>query len=159
MSKQFIPTRGTPCEICEDRTGDCRTTQIQLGNVSVTQHLCLKQPDGGDTPTHKYFGLTKDGLWGKYIAFNELPDKNSHTQEEKRRWQRERENRLKQQKQAELQKLANSLSIEERDRVIRLLHKYWGLSRADRQRIRDRSFTDEQINQRCYFSLSAFPKC
>ncbi|MFB2920206.1 MULTISPECIES: plasmid replication protein, CyRepA1 family [Aerosakkonema] len=160
MSKGFTPTRrSAACSICGDFKGDCRTGQITLSSIPVTLHLCMKQPDGGDTPSHKYFGLTKDGLWGKYVVWQELPQKPSPwTEEEKQRYLQEKERHKQEREKIERHKLANCLSVEQRDRIIRRLHKHWGLSTADRQRIRDRGLSDRQIDEGCYFSLSAFPE-
>lgn len=119
----------------------------------------MKQPDGGDTASHKYLGLTKNELWGKYIAWEELPQNSfTWTEQEKQRYFQERERQKQHREEIERYKLANSLSIEQRDRAIRRLHKYWGLSTADRQRLRDRGLTNQQIDEGCYFSLSAFPE-
>lgn len=63
MSK-FTPTRrGNPCQICGDTSLKCRETESVLLCMTITD--IHNQPSG-----FKFLGVTKDGLWGKFIQDN-----------------------------------------------------------------------------------------
>jgi hypothetical protein len=64
-----------------------------------------------------------------------------------------REEKLQRQQQRQL----STLSIEQRDKAIRRMHSQIGLSRSDRNLLKQtRGMTDSQIDRGLYFSLASY---
>jgi hypothetical protein len=61
--------------------------------IAATMHLCMEYSDGCDASGFKYFGPTQNGYWGKYVALQDLPDREEQTEEQKERWKRKQEDR------------------------------------------------------------------
>lgn len=162
MSK-FTPTkRGNPCEVCQNTSGKCRNTLVDFssGNKCITAaiHLCMDFPDGCDGPDFKYLGTTKDGLWGKYIALQDLPNQEERTEEQRQRWRSEQEERKLERLRAEHKLHAQSLTEEQRDREIRKLLAQLGLNQANRQDLMRRGLSDELIKSGQFRSVEQWQK-
>lgn len=66
MSK-FTPTnRSTPCPICGDTKGKCRTTASELV-------LCMTNAGNSHVSGWKHIGDAYDGLWGKFFPAGDRP--------------------------------------------------------------------------------------
>jgi hypothetical protein len=98
----------------------------------------------------KCIGHTRDGLWGQF----KFDDSQEWSQQQRFQWQQENQRRRNEQasKQKELAKSA--LPIEDRDRAIRKLHSYLGISARHRDDLRSRGLTDDQIDQLLYFTIT-----
>ena len=130
-SKILATNRSNPCDLCGDIKGKCR----KADNLNLCMTL------SGQIAGYRYLGLTKDGLWGKYV-----PDDGQDLSQEdrERRWQEQRILR-EQRAQEEAQRHAQSLPASERDQLYRQLLGQLTLHPADRADLHRRGFTDEQI--------------
>lgn len=135
MSKNFIPTRkGNPCQLCDDTKGKCRETSGVF--------LCMTFGDASShIPGFKFIGRTKDDLWGKWVK----DDGHTWTDQERQQRRQERKRLREQHAHDEQQKCAIALPAEERDRYYQKLLNQLGLHPADREDLRRRGLTDEQI--------------
>ncbi|MGK7915055.1 MAG: hypothetical protein AB4038_05830, partial [Prochloraceae cyanobacterium] len=142
---KFTPAkRNNPCPICGDTSGDCR----HLDNGLI---LCHDFIDGDASVNGwRWIKSSKCGVWGVFV-----PDKgqNNFDPEEWKQRRREREKRKKQKLQ---QKFNTALSAKERDKAIRRLHKYIGLTSRHRELLKKRGLTDQQIESGLYFSISPY---
>lgn len=137
-----------PCPICEDFSGKCRQ-----GKQDESYWQCMTYADSKKCEVvngFKCIGQISNGLWSAF-----KPD-NSQDWSEQQRLEWQRENQQRQQKKAkEQEKLAkDALPIEERDRAIRKLHKYFGLSAHHREDLHRRGLSDEVIETNLYFSVT-----
>ena len=64
MSKFISVSRRNPCPVCENTSGNCRTTDGDL-------ILCMTHD--GALPGWHYLGQSKDYLWGKYLPESDRP--------------------------------------------------------------------------------------
>jgi hypothetical protein len=100
-------------------------------------------------------GITKDGLWTKYVPYKEreeTPKQPSKTREQL-------ENERKQQLEAELKRLREtSLPIDERDYYYRKLSKELGLLESDKQKLLRRGLSEEDIQEGMFFSITPYKK-
>ncbi|PHV61071.1 hypothetical protein CSQ80_17580 [Cyanobacterium aponinum IPPAS B-1201] len=106
----------------------------------------------GDDFSHlglKFIGQTSNGLWGKYIRTS---DDGHYADERKRLAQKAREEREKAQKA----QYESGLTIAERDKNIRLLHKHLGLTTAHRKELHRRGLTEDQIEKGLFFSVRGY---
>ena len=140
MSQIFRPTRKTnPCEICGDETGRCRQISTELS-------LCMNLTEA--IAGYKYLGRTKDGLWGKYLLDG------GQTDEDRQRWHQE----IARRRAAEAKRHAESMPTLERDRQYRQLLDQLHLHPADREDLRRRGLTDEQIRDWGVVSVEKWQK-
>lgn len=143
-NQRFTATnRNNSCPICEKTNGNCRLTQDN-------GILCMTYADGygaSNHPVYRFTKPTKDGLWGIYY-----PRRDNDYDREK--WELEKEIRKAQRKNEKKKRSKAALSTEEMDKALRKLHRYIGLTEKDREHLRDRGLTDEQINAGLFFSVS-----
>lgn len=92
-------------------------------------------------PGFRFIGLTDDRLWGKWVPNNEQ----TLTQEEREQRRQELNRRRQERAAAEAQRRAEALPAIERDRLYRLLLAQLPLHPADREDLKRRGLTDEQI--------------
>ena len=145
MSNWKRTNRSGSCPICDNTNGDCR--------ISHESELVLCIKNYSDDFRHlgyKFTQPTKNGLWGIYVPLRDY-DKD-YSEARKETYQKAKQEREK----AKLESHKDGLSVDERDKNIRLIHQYLGLSRSDRQKLRERGLTDEQINNGLYFSVKGY---
>lgn len=138
MSKFKATNRNNPCPVCEDVKGKCRI--LLDGGV-----LCMTSVDGygmENHPKYRHVKPTKNGSWGTYY-----PRRDNDFDREQ--WLREKEAR--QVKQEETNQAA--LSIEVRNRDIRLTLNQLSLNDGDRRALYRRGFTDADIEKLGYKSV------
>lgn len=129
QGKLLITTRNNPCPICGDTKGKCRT--------SLPLVLCMNEFEGRFTPQgFKYLGLTKDGLWGKYLEISDRPDRYIPPQREEKPIKKE-----------------ESLSEKERDRAIRAISSALGLRNVDKEDLEKRGLSEDYIEKNLFFSV------
>lgn len=138
MLKPF--SRSNPCPIC-DGGADCRYDTE--GNLILCHGHIDFDPDHPDW----HFTRPSDtGVWGVFV-----PRRDERFDRD--RWlEQKAERELKQQREREARAL-DSLPIEERDRAIRSLSSYIGLSGRHKQDLIDRGLTDSQIKAGLFFSV------
>jgi hypothetical protein len=134
-------SRSNPCPICEGGA-DCR--------YSTDEELILCHGHIDFDPNHPNWRFVKPastGVWGVFAPRkDERFDRNQWLEQKA-----ERELRAKREKEA---RALASLPIEERDKAIRGVSSYIGLSRRHRQALLDRGLTDEQIEAGLFFSVN-----
>ena len=139
---KFIPTnRANPCPICSDTTGDCRYTNNEV------QILCHDNIDfDPNHPDWHYLKPSSNGVWGVFVPRrDEKFDRDA--------WDRQRRERELLEKQRREKYAQESLPVEARDKAIRKLHRYWGLTTSDRNSLSERGLTEEQIEKGLFFSI------
>lgn len=131
------------CPICIGTRSDCRQN-IHSGLIHC-RHDVLSAVG------YKCVGEVK---WGFYLwAFN---DQLSHSEAEWEQLRRERAAQKEKRLKEEAEQYAQSLSVEERDHLLRKLHRQLGLCTKHRQALRERGLTDAQIDAGLFFSISPF---
>jgi hypothetical protein len=133
----YISTnRSNPCPLCDKTNGNCRTFE-DSPNV-----LCMTFTDSF-TPIagFRFIGLTEDRLWGKWVP----NDSQKLSQDERDDRQRELNRRRQERAEAEVQRRAEALPPQERDRLYRMLLAQLPLHPADRSDLHRRGLSDEQI--------------
>jgi len=132
--------RGNPCPVCGG-TKHCRTNK-ETGLIHCR----------GDNPSSDYQFLKED-KWG-FRIFKHKDDiekeKNKTKKQQREEKRRQREERDRQRKE----QLKQQLTIEERDKAIRRLLSQLNLNATDREKLRGRGLTDDQINEAGYRSVS-----
>ncbi|TRU84795.1 MAG: hypothetical protein EWV76_03745 [Microcystis novacekii Mn_MB_F_20050700_S1] len=139
MLKSF--SRSNPCPIC-DGSADCRY------DPDGALILCHGHIDFD--PNHPNWRFVKPSstlVWGVFVPRKDERFDRNQWREQKA----ERELRAKREKEA---RALASLPIEERDKAIRSISEYIGLSRRHRQALLDRGLTDEQIKAGLFFSVA-----
>lgn len=141
---KFIPTsRHNPCPLCCDISGDCRHTE----NGLILCHDFID--DDPQIAGWRWKKSSQCGVWGVFA-----PD-DGQTYDPQLFEQR----RLEREKQARLYRVARAktaLGVDERDKAIRRIHKYVGLSLRHRQMLRERGLSDQQINDGLFFSIAPY---
>lgn len=138
---RFEPySRRNPCPIC-DGGSDCRyISESDLVLCHGFTDLDSGHPDWA-------FSKTADsGVWG--VHYRRRDERFDRSQWLERKAERE----LKARREKEARAL-DSLPIEERDRAIRSLSSYIGLSGRHKQALIDRGLTDSQIEAGLFFSI------
>jgi len=144
---KFIPSsKHLPCPICDDSKGKCRTKEdngksfVLCMNVSnsfkgevVNGYKCIN-PNGRDAWGSTWVQLLDDEGYNPELA-------------QKRRQQAEKEERRYQ------QFLKSGLSRGERDKNIRLLSRYLGLSKSHRENLKQRGLSAQVIAEGGFFSV------
>lgn len=142
---KFQPTNGSnPCPICHKTNGNCRNPHEKLV-------LCRTFADaiGESINGYKFIGNTSDHGWGKFIE----EDNNSDWDETRRK---EYEAYKIAEEQARQEQFKGSLSVEERDKNIRIIIKTLGLTFEHRQELKGRGLTDEEIEKGKFCSIKPF---
>ena len=138
---RFTPTNHrNSCPICQDVSGDCRTTQDNL-------ILCHSFIDvDSDVAGYKWTKASSNGVWGVHI----LDDGKEFDREQYERYlaQKEAQERDKKQFLAD-----NALDADGRDRAIRKLASKVGLKDHHREDLRNRGLSDAKIEGGLYFSI------
>lgn len=142
MPKYLSTSQSNPCPVCGKTNGNCRTTANNV-TLCMTNVGTLESHING----HKNIGLTKDGTWTKFVLENA-----NYNQESKREYQKYQEA----QERAKQEQFKGSLSIEERDKNIRLISEYLGLSKADKNELLRRGLNEKQIKEGCYATIKPF---
>ena len=140
---KFKPTRsGSPCPLCGDTSGKCRTTSSDLV-------LCMTLESA---PGYRSLGLTTNSAWTKFI-----PDRDETTEQ---REQRYRDNHLRKQlaAQAEAQRHAEAMPAQKRDYYYRQLLSQLSLHPEDRADLERRGYSPEQIKDAGYKSVERFQR-
>jgi len=142
MKNKLIPTRyDNPCPICAKTNGNCR----------ITNELILCMSFAGTIESHvngyKNIGDTTDHNWAKFI-----PNTGSYTSEKKKQYKQFKEA----EEQAKLERFKGSLTIEERDKNIRAISEYLGLSEKDHQHLKERGLSDEEIKKGYFCTVKPF---
>lgn len=140
------PTRRhNPCFLCGNITGKCR----QLEEL----HMCMEITDGYNTPPGlQFIGLTKDGMWGKFVV------ERQSSAFEREAWRQFREQIKKQRVEAERKQLSGLLNERERDGAIRQILSQLNLSVLHRADLQRRGLTDEQIAEGMFRSVKQWQK-
>lgn len=148
LALRFIPTKPhNPCPICSDLRGKCR----QSGSL----RLCMTLTDGRETvPGFKFLGLTKDGLWGKWIE----QDDGSWNEADRLRWRKAQNQKRQRQAAREAEQRAIALSARERDRLNRALLEQLTLDPRDRADLQRRGFQNEAIERSQFRSVEPYQK-
>ncbi len=138
---KFTPTNHrNPCPICQDTSGDCRTTQ----DNRILCHSFIDTDSG--IGGWKWAKTSSNDVWGIHI----LDDGKKFNREQ---YERNQELR-KAQKRVRQQFLAdNALDADGRDKAIRKLSRYVGLSARDKQSLLDRGLTTQDIESGLFFSI------
>ncbi|HEY9602998.1 MAG TPA: hypothetical protein V6C85_15390, partial [Allocoleopsis sp.] len=142
MSK-FIPTRrGNPCPVCDKTNGHCKQNQDD-----PDYWLCAGRLDAGLYEVlngYKCLGDTSDRGWKQFKLVSSIDaERSPHTRLS-----------LKPGKpKAKAHSTHSVLSVEARDKAIRLLCQHFGLLTKHSQSLRDRGLSDSQIKSRLYFSI------
>lgn len=130
------------CPICNGARTDCRE--------NTKSGLIHCRYDAIGTPAGWRF-VGEDSIGFNMWIVNDGRELDSFLWETQRQQlAAERERRLA----AEAERLAQSLSVDERDRNIRKIHAQIGLSSRHRQNLRDRGLTPAQIDAGKYFSIA-----
>lgn len=148
----FTPTRKTdPCPICSDVSGKCRSHQggeiflcmaysdSRLGE-SVNKHKCIKQNQGKGWSTWK---IDNSAEW---------------TEEQRLEWQLRNQQRKARLEIEESQRQATALLVEEKDKQYRKLLAELPLEDDDRKDLKNRDFTDQQIDLCGFKSVKQWQK-
>jgi hypothetical protein len=93
---------------------------------------------------YKYLGMDKTNVWSKYrlIEGDFVQSRDNHNREVKEK-----------KATVQLESIKGNLSIEERDKNIRLIYKYLGLSNRDRNSLFQRGLSNEDIENGYFFSI------
>nr|MDJ0592996.1 hypothetical protein [Pleurocapsa sp. MO_226.B13] len=143
---RFTPTNHrNPCPICQDASGDCRTTPDHL----ILCHSFIDLDSG--IAGFKWTKVSSNGVWGVHV-----PDNGKE-------FDREQYERYLAQKQAQerdqKQFLAdNALDADGRDRAIRKLARHVGLNSRDRKDLTRRGLSDAKIEAGLFFSLDPWKR-
>lgn len=140
LQEKLFPTKATsPCPICEDISGDCRTRD----NIV----LCHTWVHGVENKLYKYRKPSQDLIWGVYTLRSE-PKTFAESLEE----QEARHDRLRKIVEATERRWRESLDRQQRDSQIRTLATV-GLAQRHREELYRRGLTDAQIEESLYFSV------
>ena len=132
--------RGNPCPVCHG-IKDCKSS------LSSKLVLCHTHVDyDPDIAGWNYRG-NSIGVWGQFF-----PDEGKEGTFDREAWLRQKEEDQRRQKAAR----KNALGRDGRDNAIRQLHKHIGLSTPDRDRLRNRGLTDDQIEKYQFFSKNGY---
>jgi len=147
-NKGFTPTRAyNPCQICSDISGKCRETESVL--------LCMNITDGHSTTNNfKFIGLTKDGLWGKFVS----DDGQNFTQQQREQWQQEQKLQKLLRLKAEKHRRLRSLSESDRNKEIKNIFSQLDLKPDHKADLQRRGLTDEEITALEFRSVEQWQK-
>ncbi len=135
MSRDFTPLKSN-CPVCNGARKDCR--QSRSSNLIFCRYTDAN-PIGFKFIKEDVHGF---GVWAEAKA-------DEWSQEQREEYQR----RKRERERFEQQQLSDTLSIPDRNRAIKKLHKYLGLGSKHRENLRERSLTDAQIEAGYFFSI------
>ena len=134
------------CPICNGAKKNC--SQSTITNLVFCRDSQANPIDWVFLKTDK-LGF---GIW----AYK--PDTEAWNEQRREEWKRERELERKREEKRKEERRKRSLSDLERDREIRTLLRQLSLSDRDRQRLKNRGFTEKQIEANQYRSLRVWQK-
>lgn len=150
-------TQSNPCPCCGNTSAKCRIklTSFSLPDNSTiedSQIFCMAFRE--DTDTHKFTGETRDRLWGKFIS-HDLSQSLSNA------WSKAYSSRshskppiIKRPSTPKKPTFSHLLTIRDRHREIERLLAQLSLTPAHRQELIRRGFTNKQIQQYDFKSVS-----
>ena len=143
---KFTPTNHrNPCPICQDTSKDCRTTENNL----VLCHDFIEQDSG--IAGWKWIKASSNGVWGVHVLDN--GKEFNREQYERYLAKIEAQSRNKKQFLAD-----NALNADGRDRAIRKLANYVGLSDRHREDLRNRGLSEAEIEAAKFFSIDPWTR-
>jgi hypothetical protein len=143
---KFIPTtHRNPCPICQDTSGDCRTTQDNL----IFCHSFIDIDSG--VAGFRWTKPASNGVWGVHV-----PDKGKKFNREQ--YERYLELKIAQERNKKQFLAENALDADGRDKAIRKLASHVGLSTCDKQSLLDRGLTKSQIKNGLFFSIDKWKR-
>ena len=143
---RFNPTNHrSSCPICQDTSGDCRTTQDNL--ILCHSFIDVDSPGGG----YKWTKASSNGVWGVHVLDN--GKEFNREQYEQYLAKKEAQSRNKKQFLAD-----NALNADGRDKAIRKLARYVGLSDRHREDLRNRGLSDAEIEAGLFFSIDLWKR-
>jgi hypothetical protein len=143
---KFTPTNHhNSCPICQDTSGDCRTTEDNV----ILCHSFIDLDSG--IAGFKWTKASSNGVWGVHV-----PDNGKEfNREQYERYQQLRAESERNKKQF----LAdNALNANGRDKAIRKLANYVGLSDRHREDLRNRGLSDAKIEAGLFFSIDPWTR-
>ena len=138
-------TRGD-CPVCNGERKDCRQNTI-----SNLVHCRSTEANPVD------WNFLKLDTWG-FGIWAYKPDTEAWNEQKREEWRREQEIRRKQEELQEQKRQQQSLSDVERDSQIRNILNQLTLSPRDRQRLKNRGFSEKQITSHQYRSVKKWQK-
>jgi hypothetical protein len=143
---KFIPTNHrNPCPICQDTSGDCRITQDNL----ILCHSFIDIDSG--CPGFRWSKASSNGVWGVHV-----PDNGKQFNREQ--YERYLELKVSQERNKKQFLADNALNADGRDRAIRKLANYVGLSDRDKQSLLQRGLSESQIKDGLFFSIDRWKR-
>lgn len=139
----YIPTLyRNPCPLCHDTEGKCRTF-AHSDNV-----MCMTGLGGSLSDSlYRYTRDSSDGTWGVYVLIDPNYKKPSEEAIQARKEKRAAEEK------ARRERFWASLSNSDRNKNYLAIHKKLGLLSADKEQLKKRGLTDEQIEKGKFFSI------
>ncbi|NEP01374.1 MAG: hypothetical protein F6K58_22505 [Symploca sp. SIO2E9] len=147
MSKLIPTNRHNPCPVCGDTRGRCRHKSTPEGDFT----LCMTNSGARKFELidgYKCISHARGGQWAIFVRIQDVISFNS-----KITTQRRQERELQAQRE-KAEKAKGALPAVGRDYQIRRLHRHFGLSQKHRKNLRGRGLTDEQIDQRLFFTIT-----
>lgn len=141
MSRFILHKRNNPCPICDSVLGNCKTSDKGI----VLCHSFIDSDAG--VPAWIWVKSDKSGVWGVFVPNAEQKDF------DREQWKQRQAERDAQRQRENQKQFATALDIPGRDRAIRTLHKYLGLSSLHRQNLRTRGLSDAQIEAGYFFTI------
>jgi hypothetical protein len=143
MSKIIASSRRNPCPVCDDMSGDCRSLDTGL----ILCHSFIDRHQDPSHPDWEYRKPDKSGIWGIFA-----PRRDEQPQYSRDYWLENAKRVKAKREQEKLERGKRALSLDDRDKWLRVLSSEMGLTDGDRQRLRDRGMTDDQIAAGLFFS-------
>lgn len=135
--------------MCGDTTGDCGIFPSGL----LACHTHIDRHQDPHHPDWEYIKPDKTGTWGIFA-----PRREKQTQQGRDIWLENARKRKAQREREKLDRAKTALGIDDLDKWLRILSAEMGLTDGDRQRLKDRGLTDEQIAAGLFFSYRAGQK-
>ena len=143
---KFTPTNHrNPCPICQDTSGDCRTTPDSL----VLCHGFIDLDSG--LAGYKWTKASSNGVWGVHV-----PDNGKEFDREE--YERYLELRKAKERDKKQFLADNALDADGRDRAIRKLACHAGLSDRHREDLKNRGLSDRAIDEGLFFSIDRWKR-
>ena len=134
-----------PCPVCGETKKGCRT------NTDTNITHCR-----GDNPSSDYRFIKEDKHgFGMYKLEAEISE---FSEAKKQEWLEERKAQRERWLEQENQKIESSLTNQERDRAIKVILSQLSLNTEDKERLKARGLTDDQIKEAGYRSVEQWQK-
>ncbi|MGK7897648.1 MAG: plasmid replication protein, CyRepA1 family, partial [Xenococcus sp. (in: cyanobacteria)] len=144
--KDFTRFRGKSCPICQGTKNNCATSNTT--GLIHCRSISSFSPD--------YYPIKLDNLG--FMMWGLVADRDDWTEEKRRKWEAEKEERLARQREATERKIKLSLPAEIRDREIRKILEVLELNDKHQQKLSRRGLTPEQIENNGYRSVKSYQK-